>query len=81
MHEVEQAAAFHTHTCPGCDIQFDCRGSGCTELDEICEECSQYEEAPDIDDSVKCCPDCEGPNQFGELCVTCARERGEQPYA
>lgn len=27
------------------------------------------------DDSVKCCPDCERPNQFGELCAGCQRER------
>lgn len=24
---------------------------------------------PDVDDSVKCCPNCERPNQFGELCI------------
>jgi hypothetical protein len=29
---------------------------------------------PEHDDSVKCCPDCEKPNQFGELCAECARE-------
>jgi hypothetical protein len=30
---------------------------------------------PDHDDSVKCCPDCDRPNQFGELCAECQRER------
>lgn len=29
---------------------------------------------PEFDDSVKCCPDCGKPNQFGELCLKCARE-------
>ncbi len=33
---------------------------------------------PDHDDSVRCCPDCERPNQFGELCAECAREQGVQ---
>ena len=30
---------------------------------------------PECDDSVLCCPDCEKPNQFGELCAECERER------
>ncbi len=30
---------------------------------------------PSHDDSVKCCPDCEKPNQFGELCAECTRDR------
>lgn len=34
-----------------------------------------YDEEPSFDDSVKCCPDCERPNQFGELCPQCLRER------
>lgn len=29
---------------------------------------------PDIDDSVKACPECETPNQFGEVCARCRRE-------
>lgn len=33
------------------------------------------EEEPDHDDSVKCCPDCERPNQFGELCDSCRSDR------
>jgi hypothetical protein len=32
-------------------------------------------EEPDQNDEVKCCPDCERPNQFGELCLECERER------
>lgn len=30
-----------------------------------------------IEDGAKCCPDCERPNQFGELCPNCESERGE----
>lgn len=26
------------------------------------------------DNSGSCCPDCERPNQFGELCASCQRE-------
>lgn len=33
------------------------------------------EEEPAIDDTVRCCPDCERPNQFGELCPSCVRDR------
>lgn len=29
---------------------------------------------PDQNDEVKCCPNCEKPNQFGEFCETCRRE-------
>lgn len=35
-------------------------------------------EEPDHDDSIKCCPDCERPNQFGELCENCRREQEEE---
>lgn len=33
------------------------------------------DEEPSYDDSVKFCPDCERPNQFGELCFSCRQER------
>ncbi len=33
-----------------------------------------YDEPPDVDDSVHFCPECETPNQFGELCNRCQRE-------
>jgi hypothetical protein len=33
------------------------------------------DEEPEIDDTVHCCPDCEKPNQFGELCWDCQCER------
>lgn len=41
---------------------------------------------PDHDDTIKFCPDCERPNQFGELCLDCTRERqmaedAGEPYA
>jgi hypothetical protein len=34
----------------------------------------EYYDEPDIDDSVRFCPECETPNQFGELCGRCQRE-------
>ena len=30
---------------------------------------------PEIDDTVRCCPDCERPNQFGEVCPACLSRR------
>jgi len=33
--------------------------------------------APDDETTTKRCPDCETPNQFGELCARCAREAAE----
>lgn len=38
-------------------------------------------EEPSVDDEVRCCPDCERPNQFGELCPTCEREIREEDDA
>lgn len=35
-------------------------------------------EEPEYDDSTPCCLDCEQPNQFGEVCETCQREREEE---
>ena len=32
---------------------------------------------PNIDDAVRACPNCETPNQFGELCDRCRREEEE----
>lgn len=68
------------HNCPNCEYPCHCGG----DIDDIffedsreavlCIHCDDCEE-PDIDDSVLFCPDCERPNQFGELCDTCARER------
>lgn len=31
-------------------------------------------EEPEINDEVKFCPECEKPNQFGELCERCRNE-------
>jgi hypothetical protein len=48
----------------------------------LCDSCiaerDEVEQEPDIDDSVKCCPDCERPNQFGELCASCEQEQSIQ---
>lgn len=30
---------------------------------------------PDHNDAVLCCPDCERPNQFGQICSSCERDR------
>lgn len=40
------------------------------------ESCDEDVDAPDLHDEVLFCPNCERPNQFGELCVSCDRERG-----
>ena len=29
---------------------------------------------PETDDTVLCCPNCERPNQFGEMCHSCSTE-------
>lgn len=46
----------------------------------MCEGCwaifqAEQTPEPDHNDEVLCCPDCERPNQFGELCTECERER------
>lgn len=33
-----------------------------------------YDQEPEIDDSIKSCPDCETPNQFGERCQSCVED-------
>lgn len=78
--------------CEGCGAQIEHIGTQTTILDanrndpdyRLCESCiakrDEHYDEPDHDDTVRCCPDCERPNQFGELCVECARERKEQPY-
>lgn len=35
-------------------------------------------EEPEINDAVLCCPDCDRPNQFGEVCPQCQRNRDEE---
>jgi len=35
---------------------------------------------PGVDDTVRYCPNCEKPNQFGELCGVCARAIDEEFY-
>jgi hypothetical protein len=65
-------------TCQNCDYQTTWTPEEIEHYRDVLN--SELETEPDHDDSVKCCPDCERPNQFGELCVSCARERGEQAY-
>jgi len=72
--------------CSNCDCEMDPETLLCPYCDATCGDCLHSltdctcDEQQDVDDTVHCCPDCERPNQFGELCVACARERGEQPY-
>lgn len=59
---------------------YECFECGCDVREgETC-DCQCFDDDPDHDDTTHCCPDCERPNQFGELCAACARERGEQAY-
>lgn len=39
------------------------------------------EPEPSHDDTVKCCPECERPNQFGELCPSCDEEMSREREA
>jgi hypothetical protein len=32
-------------------------------------------EEPSFDDTIRYCPDCGQPNQFGEICPSCMRDR------
>lgn len=63
--ELAQPIYVECCNCGTCDhSEYDCP-CDCHEL--------PYDE-PDHDDSVKFCPNCERPNQFGELCVSCQRD-------
>lgn len=63
---------FQPHICESCGVNATAPRS-C-----YCDECeAEFYDEPEIDDSVRCCPDCERPNQFGEVCSSCLRERGE----
>lgn len=52
----------------------------CPDVDANCCECSCHLDLgePDHNDEVKCCPDCERPNQFGELCDSCRRDQNTE---
>jgi NMD protein affecting ribosome stability and mRNA decay len=45
----------------------------------LCDDCTYAAEAsePEHDDSVKFCPNCGRPNQFGDLCISCQRDEQE----
>lgn len=55
----------------------DCNHSGgkTPYCDTYCEETDGTVACTDYDDTVLCCQDCERPNQFGELCSECERQR------
>lgn len=40
---------------------------------EVAEEEARMDE-PDHNDEVLCCPNCERPNQFGEMCHSCEED-------
>ncbi len=67
-------------TCDGCGLAH-CASHVAIESDgvKLCSVCAAQDAdtppEPEHDDSVRCCPDCERPNQFGELCTECERER------
>jgi len=42
-------------------------------IEDECEH-EEPQEEPHIDDTVHCCPECETPNQFGQLCYRCIEE-------
>lgn len=55
--------------CPGCDP-----GA----LGALCDSCeAAFLADQSVDDGPRRCPDCDRPNQFGELCPLCEAERGE----
>ncbi|MGE3840080.1 MAG: hypothetical protein AB7I50_00690 [Vicinamibacterales bacterium] len=45
-----------------------------------CELTHQERRIDDVDtsDAVQACPDCDRPNQFGEICPSCERDRNEE---
>jgi len=76
--------------CPRCGSAMDKEGQTyfcpiCQDfVDNILNEIEMENEMnePEIDDTVHCCPNCEQPNQFGELCIPCQRNiERERAYA
>ena len=53
--------------CGDCAAEYSAAGMGDPDWPE-----------PEVDDSVKCCPGCETPNQFGELCNSCREAEAEE---
>lgn len=63
----------------------DCGGRGfhkptCETLLRYQQEEEQHFSEPDHDESCGVCPDCDRPNQFGELCNDCRREQEARDY-
>ena len=52
------------------------KGGWCNECCYACSDCDPPES--EVDDSVKYCPECETPNQFGDLCDACRRDLGRE---
>lgn len=58
----------------GCAIEVECESCGEKFFENEDHKCA---EAPDVHDGVHCCPNCERPNQFGEVCSDCLSEEEE----
>jgi hypothetical protein len=80
-----EAPGCDTRMCPSCtEVCGDCGMIVCREHRVLTQDSTQcrgcHDTAPDDepepshDDTVLCCPECEIPNQFGELCFRCQRE-------
>ena len=75
----------HVHNCWYCGVQIpspDLENCGGLDVDEYaCDRCAEItaaREEPDQNDEVHCCPDCDRPNQFGELCPSCEQEQRDE---
>jgi len=70
VERFEKKLAAGKATCGICNTPIckDCGGCDCQGCD-----CQRAPKTPDIDDTVKSCPQCDTPNQFGELCNECRR--------
>jgi len=44
------------------------------------ENYNPWEDDFEVDDCPKCCPSCETPNQFGEVCHSCQEAEHEDDY-
>ena len=61
------------HQCGPEPKEHECTCAGCGNVHMTADE-----EEPAVDDEVKCCPDCEKPNQFGERCEQCSEEHSHE---
>jgi hypothetical protein len=75
---VDQA----TNLCTGCGVE---HGEPCPACGrrafhrDGCPVLGEYDDEPEIDDTVHECPNCERPQQFAGLCSSCMTEMRETP--